>query len=72
MARTSNVFAYVEPEIKEQAEQVLEKFGIPIVYSDLANEQFDKEIGKGIADIKSDRVYSADAIEAEMRRDYGI
>lgn len=28
MARTSNVFARVEPEIKEQAEQVLECLGI--------------------------------------------
>lgn len=30
MARTSNVFARVEPEIKEQAEQVLERLGIPM------------------------------------------
>ena len=28
MARTSNVFARVEPEIKEQAEQVLDRLGI--------------------------------------------
>lgn len=28
MARTSNVFACVEPEIKEQAEQVLDRLGI--------------------------------------------
>lgn len=30
MARTSNVFARVEPEIKEQAEHVLEQLGIPM------------------------------------------
>lgn len=30
MARTSNVFARIEPEIKEQAEQVLEQLGIPM------------------------------------------
>lgn len=30
MARTSNIFARVEPEIKEQAEQVLDLFGIPM------------------------------------------
>ena len=30
MARTSNVFAHVEPEIKEQAEQVLAQLGIPM------------------------------------------
>lgn len=30
MARTSNVFARVEPEVKEQAEQILEQLGIPM------------------------------------------
>ena len=30
MARTSNVFARVEPEIKDQAEQVLNQLGIPM------------------------------------------
>ncbi len=30
MARTANVFARVEPEIKEQAEIVLEQLGIPM------------------------------------------
>lgn len=101
MARTSNVFARVEPEIKEQAEQVLEKLGIPmsnavsmflcqvvlqrgipfeiklpqeapLAYGSLTKERFDEEIGEGIADIKAGRVYSADAVEAEIKRDYGI
>ena len=30
MARTSNVFARVEPEIKEQAEEILNSLGIPM------------------------------------------
>ena len=30
MARTATVFARVEPEIKEQAEQVLDRLGIPM------------------------------------------
>lgn len=30
MARTSNVFARVEPEIKEEAEEILEQLGIPM------------------------------------------
>ena len=101
MARTSNVFARVEPEIKEQAEQVLDRLGIPmsnavgmflrqvvlqrglpfevklpheapVAYGALTKEQFDAEIEKGMADIRAGRVYSADDIEAEMRRDYGI
>jgi len=30
MTRTSNIFVRVEPEIKEQAEQVLNQLGIPM------------------------------------------
>ncbi len=97
MARTSNVFARVEPEIKEQAEQVLDQLGIPmsnavgmflrqvvlqrgipfeiklpqrapLAYGLLTKEQFDEEIEKGMADAKAGRVFSAEAVEAEMRR----
>lgn len=30
MAKTSNVFAHVEPEVKAQAEQVLNQLGMPM------------------------------------------
>ena len=30
MARTSNVFARVEPDIKDEAEKILEQLGIPM------------------------------------------
>ena len=101
MSRTANVFARVEPELKEQAESVLEQLGIPmssavgmflrqvvlqkgipfemklpktapLAYGSLTKEQFDKEIEKGMADVKAGRVYSADDLEAEMKRDFGI
>lgn len=101
MARTSNVFARVEPEVKEQAEQVLEQLGIPmsnaigmflrqvvmqrgipfemklpvnkpLAIDSLTKEQFDEEMQKGMDDIKASRVYSADAVEDEMKRIYGI
>lgn len=101
MARTSNIFARVEPEIKAQAEQVLNQLGIPmsnavgmflrqivlqrgipfemklpatepLTYENLTKEQFDMEIEKGMSDIKEGRVYSADEVEAEMKKDYGI
>ena len=101
MARTANVFARVEPELKEQAESVLNQLGIPmsnavgmflrqivlqrgipfemklpvtkpLTYASLTKEQFDKEMEKGMSDVKAGRVYSADAIETEMKRDFGI
>lgn len=101
MARTSNVFARVEPEIKEQAEQVLNQLGIPmsnavgmflrqivlqqgipfemklpqnkpLAYGSLDKTKFDKEIEKGIADIRTGHVHSAESVEEEIRRDFGI
>lgn len=101
MARTSNVFVRVEPEIKEEAEKVLEQLGIPmsnavgmflrqvvlqrgipfemklpqnipLSYKHLTKEQFDSEINKGMVDIKENNVYSAEEIEEELKRDYGI
>ena len=102
MARTANVFARVEPEVKEQAEQVLDRLGIPmsnavgmflrqivfqrgipfemklpayeepVAYGSLTKEEFNAEIEKGMEDIKAGRVYSADEVEAEMKREFGI
>ena len=56
MARIANVFARVEPE----------------AYRTLTKEQFDAEIEKGMEDIKAGRVCSADEVEAEMKREFGI
>ena len=30
MAKTTNLYVRVEPEVKEQAEDILEKLGIPV------------------------------------------
>lgn len=101
MARTANIFARVEPELKEQAESILDQLGIPmsnavgmflrqivlqkgipfemklpetepLAYGSLTKEHFDKEIEKGISDVKAGRIYSAETIEAEMKRDFNI
>lgn len=40
--------------------------------SALTREQFDAEMEKGMADVKAGRVYSADTIEAEMKREFGV
>jgi len=101
MAKSANLYARIEPEVKEQAETILNQLGIPmsnavgmflrqvvlqqgipfemklpkkapLAYGSLTKEQFDAEIGKGMEDIREGRVYSADVVEEEMRRDYGI
>lgn len=101
MARTSNIFARVEPEIKEQAEKVLHQLGIsmsnaiglflrqivlqrgipfdmklpqnkPLSIGMLSEEQFNAEIEKGLADLTTGKVVSADSIADRMHRDYGV
>lgn len=101
MARTANIFARVEPEIKEQAESILDQLGIPmsnavgmflrqiviqrgipfemklpvkhpLTLGELTKEQFNAELLKGIDDIENGRVFSADNVEAEMRRMYSL
>lgn len=42
----------------------------PVRYDTLTKKQFDAEIEKGMDDIRSGRVYSADEVEAEMKQDF--
>ncbi len=101
MSRTTSVFVRVEPEIKEQAEMILKKLGIPMTsavsmylrqivlhqgipfevklphtaplsVSSLSREQFDAEIEAGLSDLDNGISFSAEEVEAEMNRDYGI
>lgn len=101
MSRTSSVFARVEPEVKEQAEEVLNELGIPMsnavgmflkqvvlhrgipfeiklpiekppAYGSMTKAEFDSIIEEGVDDIRNSQVYTADEVEAEMKRDFGI
>ena len=53
-------------------EMKLPAYEEPVAYGSLTKEQFDAEIEKGMEDIKAGRVYSADEVEAEMKREFGI
>jgi len=100
MAKTANLYARIEPEIKEQAETILTALGIPasnainmfykqiilqgglpfdvklpatpLDFSKLTKEEFDVEIEKGMADVRSGNVVSADEAFNQMRKKYGI
>ena len=43
----------------------------PAAYGSLTKEQFNAEIEKGMKDIKYGRVFSADEVEAEIKREFG-
>ena len=100
MARTANVFVRVEPEIKEQAEAILDQLGIPmssavsmflrqivlqrgipfemklpeepLALGAMTKEEFDYELAKGIKDMLEGNLHSAEDVEEEMRREFGI
>ena len=44
----------------------------PTVIGGMSREQFDAELQNGMDDIAAGRVLSADEVEAEMRRLYGV
>ena len=66
MARTAILQRGIPFEMK------LPAYDEPVAYGSLTKEQFNAEIEKGLDDIKAGRVYSADEVEAEMKREFGI
>ncbi len=44
----------------------------PIAVDSVTKEQLDMELKKGLEDVEAGRVLSADFVEADMRRMYGI
>ena len=101
MAKTASVYARVEPEIKEQAEKVLELLGIPmsnavsmflrqvvlqrglpfemklpegspVAWDAISQEERDAVLQKGYDDALANRVYSAEDVEEELKRELGL
>ena len=81
-SRTASVYTRVDPETKEQAEAILNQIGIPfdmklpsakpVAIGGMTKEQIDDELQKGMDDVAAGHIVSADEVEAEMRRLYGI
>ena len=44
----------------------------PLSYETLTKEQFDRELEAGMSDIKEGRVFTADEVQDEMRREFGV
>lgn len=101
MAKTANLYARIEPDIKEQAENILATLGIPassainmfykqiilqrglpfdvkipaerpIDINELTEEQLNKELEKGYADMLAGRTKPAKEVFASIRKDYNI
>ena len=100
-AKSANLYARVEPDVKEQAEEILAALGIPasnainmfyrqvilqqglpfdvkiprrhsLDVSRLSEEELNRELEKGYADIEAGRTRPAREVFAELRREYGL
>ena len=59
MSKTSNVYIELESEVKMPCKK-------PLVYEDLSEEDFDREILKAIDELDNGRVYTSEDVEKEL------
>lgn len=60
MSKISNVDTRLEDEVKMPCKK-------PLVYEDLSEEDFDKEILKAMDDFDNARTYTVDEVEKELK-----
>ena len=101
MANTSAVYARIDSNLKESAENILQQLGIspssaiqmlysqivltrglpldlrlpsrkPTAIGGMSREEVDVELMKGMDSLKSGRAYTADEVDAELKREFGI
>ena len=87
-AKSANLYARIEPDVKEQAEVILfyKQFILnrglpfevkiptarPVDISRMNVETLDMELEKGYADMQAGRTKSAAQVFADIRRDYNV
>ncbi len=101
MANTSAVYAHIDTNLKEKAENILQQLGIspssaiqmlysqivltrgmpldlhlptrkPTSIGGMSREELDAEIMTGINSLKSGKTYTADEVDAELAKEFGI
>lgn len=59
MSKTSNAYTRLESEVKVPCRK-------PLVYEDLSEEDFDREILKAMDDLDNGRTYTVEEVEKEL------
>ena len=101
MANTSVVYARIDTDLKENAENILQQLGIspsgaiqmfysqivltrgipldlhlplrkPTSIGGMSREELDAELMKGIESVKVERTYTAEEVDAELAKEFGI
>lgn len=101
MAKTSNLYVRIEPDLKEQAEKILATLGIPASnainmfykqiilqkgipfalklpenavpdFNALSQAEIDRELEKGMDDVRKGNVKTAAQAFSDIRKDYNL
>jgi len=76
MSRTANLFAQIEPDLKEDSESILNQLCIPmsntIALDSQSVDEFNAEIEKGYKDMKEGKVRPASDVFADLQKDYSL
>ena len=84
MAKSVNLYARIEPNVKEEAENILSTLGISassainmfykqiIDISTLSEAELNEELEKGYADMQNGRTINAKSAFADIRKDYNL
>lgn len=101
MANTTAVYARIDTDLKENAENILNRLGIspssaiqmlysqivltrglpldlhlppvkPTAIGNMSRTEIDAEIKKGMDSLQSGKSYTADEVDAELAREFGI
>lgn len=59
MSKTSSIYTGLESEVKMPSKK-------PLVYEDLSEEDFDREMQKAMDDLDSGRVFTSEELEKEL------
>ena len=68
MAKSANLYARIEPNVKSEAEAILS----PIDIGNMTQEEFNAEIQKGLDDITNGRVKPATEVFSGIRKKYNV
>lgn len=101
MSNTTAVYARIDTELKENAEEILSQLGItpssaiqmlysqivltrglplnlhlpyakPTAIGEMSHAELDAELMKGVKSLKSRKTYTADEVDAELAKEFGI
>ena len=68
MANTAAVYARIDTNLKESAEDIL----APTAVGGMSRTELDTELQKGVASLQNGKSFSADEVDAALYQEFGI